>query len=613
MSGFEVAGVVLGSIPIVISALEFYMRGIGTMGRWRRFALELESLVLKLGTEEAKLQNVYEKLLRDIVPDSHIEPMLMDPFGPLWKEPATVALIRRRLWRHLKLFEDNVRRMNDAMEEMKQKLNIGSDGKVRALVFDLALPDQEIDALVKVPWVEVSGMKTQFKRVMFVLQKNEYQDLLKRLREGVSSLEDLLSGNMELEPARCRGSQVTWYRLLRDLSASVYEALRSTVTCACPGFHDFGLRLISQPAIITPNDDENEVVKSQKFQLILSTTSTTLASEANLWATSKIWNLMSLSLSARGDIITGTATATAASTTVRSTGRRSVAFSLPTPEASDTSQIGGNLCEVIGLGVSPMSNLLGKGPSPIGNLCQAIRRSRKQGSGECCGQILDTLTRHPPQAYEVYPLGSPNDNGDWSPVSLGAVLSGEAGSALMYGDRLRLAWIITSSVLQLEGTPWISHLPSHDNIFVTQKGGVLHFQDVFVMKQLPESQFPACDRVIAPPIITNKAATLTALGIILIELIFGRTMNHLRSALSNGAPSVFAEHATTGLSDYEAAMRLMDQINTRVGSNYCNAVKRCMNGDHYQGGVGFGGGSRQDVLIGVLTLLEQDLNAAMGR
>lgn len=130
MSGFEVAGVVLGTIPVVVSALEFYIRGIGTIGRWRRFTLELETLVLKLGTEEAKLQNVYEKLLRVIVPDDQIEPMLMDPFGPLWRGPETVARIRRRLWRHLKLFEDNVRRMNEVMEEMKQKLNIGPDGKV---------------------------------------------------------------------------------------------------------------------------------------------------------------------------------------------------------------------------------------------------------------------------------------------------------------------------------------------------------------------------------------------------------------------------------------------------------------------------------------------------
>ncbi len=59
-------------------------------------------------------------------------------------------------------------------------------------------------------------------------------------------------------------------------------------------------------------------------------------------------------------------------------------------------------------------------------------------------------------------------------------------------------------------------------------------------------------------------------------------------------------------------MGLMDQINTRVGSNYCNAVKRCINSDYYQGGLDFGGGPQKDVLVGVLTLLEQDLKNAMG-
>jgi hypothetical protein len=64
------------------------------------------------------------------VPDDQIEPMLKDALGPLWKEAKVVARIRRRLWRHLNVFEENVRRMNDAMEEMKEKLGIGPDGKV---------------------------------------------------------------------------------------------------------------------------------------------------------------------------------------------------------------------------------------------------------------------------------------------------------------------------------------------------------------------------------------------------------------------------------------------------------------------------------------------------
>ncbi|KAK4442333.1 hypothetical protein QBC34DRAFT_313351 [Podospora aff. communis PSN243] len=578
MSGFEVAGVVLGSIPVVISALEFYIRGLGPIRRWRRFTLELESLVLKLGTEEAKLQNVYEKLLRDIVPDDQIEPMLMGPFGPLWKDPRTVDRIRQRLWRHSKLFEANVRQMNDAMEDMKQKLNIGPDGKVR--------------------WMEASAMKKQFRRVMFILEQDEYQSLLKRLRERVSSLEELLSGNMELEPGRCRRSQATWYRLLRDLSASIYEALRSTMICACPGLHDFVFRLMSQPTVITPHDNELDVVKAQKFYLMLSFASTTLASEANLWATSRLWNLMSLSLSNVSDT---TMTTTTSTTTASSApGRRGIRFALPTPESSDTSQLGINM----GQGMDFQEK-----PQLINNLCQAMRRSRKQGISECCGRITDGSTPARPRVFEVYPLGCPNDNGNWSPVSLTSILEEDAAS-LSYSDRIWLAWIITSSVLQLEGTPWLSRIPSRDTIFLSKQNGRLCVQDVFVMKRLPEA--PPLAKQPAMLIETDRSAALKALGIILVEIICGQPIDRLRSTLNNTPASIFTRPRAPGmpLSDFETAMGFMDRISTSVGVNYCSAIKRCINCDIYQGR--WGSGDDKEVLFGVLNLLEQDLKAALG-
>jgi hypothetical protein len=37
ISGFEIAGLVLGGIPIVMSALEHYMKGLGTLQNSRRY------------------------------------------------------------------------------------------------------------------------------------------------------------------------------------------------------------------------------------------------------------------------------------------------------------------------------------------------------------------------------------------------------------------------------------------------------------------------------------------------------------------------------------------------------------------------------------------------
>ena len=132
MSGFEVVGVVLGSLPLVISALEHYRDGLRAMQRWRKYERELQSLVRNLETERAKLQNVCEKLLVGLVPPSRIEAMVNDPTGPLWLETETQKKIRARLWRSWPVFQDRTRSMQLAIEELMGKLKrpAGSDVKV---------------------------------------------------------------------------------------------------------------------------------------------------------------------------------------------------------------------------------------------------------------------------------------------------------------------------------------------------------------------------------------------------------------------------------------------------------------------------------------------------
>ncbi len=133
MSGFEIAGVVLGSLPIVVSALQLYIKGASMMQKWRLYARELRSLIRTLETEHGKLENVCAKLLMGIVPETQIETMIKDPLGQAWQNRDITAKIRLRLWRSFKIFEDNLRDMNEAMGELKSKLGLGPDGKVCAM------------------------------------------------------------------------------------------------------------------------------------------------------------------------------------------------------------------------------------------------------------------------------------------------------------------------------------------------------------------------------------------------------------------------------------------------------------------------------------------------
>lgn len=124
MSGIEVVGVVLGSIPLIISALEHYHDGVWTIQRWRRYKRERQSLVRSLNTERVKMHNICEKLLVGLVSLSQVQAMIQSPFGPLWQEEAVKRKVRARLGGSIDVFESNVEEMEDAMLEMMQRLGL---------------------------------------------------------------------------------------------------------------------------------------------------------------------------------------------------------------------------------------------------------------------------------------------------------------------------------------------------------------------------------------------------------------------------------------------------------------------------------------------------------
>ena len=129
MSGFEVAGVVLGTLPLVIQAIEAY---IGFIRDWGKVASELKSINRQLTTERCKLYNICDQLLSDIVPQKDVEPMLEDPFGPLWQAEETKKRLRRRLRGSYHSFEATVIEIYGALQTVQQRLRVDvtRDGQV---------------------------------------------------------------------------------------------------------------------------------------------------------------------------------------------------------------------------------------------------------------------------------------------------------------------------------------------------------------------------------------------------------------------------------------------------------------------------------------------------
>ncbi|KAJ4129020.1 hypothetical protein NW768_007549 [Fusarium equiseti] len=229
MSGFEIAGIVLGAIPLLISALEHYADGLSTLQRWRKHKREINSLIRNLETERIKLENVCEKLLLNLVPHSQIEDLISNPMGDRWTDKEIQEKIQFRLGKGFNVFESTVIDLRTNIDEMAERIASQSE-----------------------------GITVGIKRVVFALSRTQYTDLLNHIRESVSNLENLTDRNMELEPARRVRSRERLFTLLRAMSDSLYRALKSSLHCRCE--HDIGLHLENRISKFAPTHDEDKLI-----------------------------------------------------------------------------------------------------------------------------------------------------------------------------------------------------------------------------------------------------------------------------------------------------------------------------------------------------------------
>jgi hypothetical protein len=130
MSGLEIAGVVLGSLPLVISALEHYAEGIHTAKRYWRYKTELRSLILQIDTERGIFINTLEQLLGGLVGIEHMTDFLANPGGKVWQNVD--VQLKSRLRSAYEVYFGNVSGMARALKRIREKLALDPDtGKVR--------------------------------------------------------------------------------------------------------------------------------------------------------------------------------------------------------------------------------------------------------------------------------------------------------------------------------------------------------------------------------------------------------------------------------------------------------------------------------------------------
>ncbi|KAI0413522.1 hypothetical protein F5X98DRAFT_351702 [Xylaria grammica] len=581
MAGIEIAGLILGAIPLVISGLEHYSDGISTLGRYRRYKAELKILVNVLATEEARLLNICEKLLVGVVPPWKIEGMIKHPLDDLWKDDEIQQKIRFRLWRSYAVFEKTAKDVHDAIREMETRVGLQPDGKIM--------------------WLQGNRLLRELNRAKFSLMKSSYDDLIARITDGIGRLETLTSQNVELEPQRTIRSQYRFLTLLTETVQSLYRALQKSL--ACHPAHDVNLELAARTSKFTPDDEDETITKSSLFRIAILTYSSSGPDSQDL---QKAQSWCEVVIKERGcSIALAPSTEPFDSRTRSRKGKKTVRFSnsppIILPENINTPGViqGQSTSTTLVQEMSHLS-LVPTKLNAVLDLCEALRKSSKQPSQECCGYIMDIhSSKH--REYGLYPCMEEIEHEVESTLSLRKVIDGppEGLPPLTYSDRLYLAAVISSSVLQLHKTPWLPEKLTSDDIFFPRREDGHLYRHPYVFRRVPEPNPPAAVSTTVKLDHLPYNPTVLSLGILLVELILGKSLRAAASAYTS-VPDI--------LTNYAAAQQLQSEVDQYGGPNYGSAVRRCLNFSSYRQPLSLGDeGFRHEVYAGVVAPLEETL------
>ncbi|CAJ0555332.1 Ff.00g053970.m01.CDS01 [Fusarium sp. VM40] len=250
MSGFELAGVILGAFPIAISTLNAGFEQYGTVARKLKLFYAFKSEHKKYRDELKFNQlmfnaNLRRLLLPLVVSDDKIEVLLADPGGPEWSQRELDNHLQRRLKHSYTLFLDYMINIKEIIVDLNRQLTIvGEAAKDKANHATLSLKERVLATLSK------ENREFLLYKAGFTNAEPARKRLLDDMRDCIEKLERLLSSNDE--EARLTEQKKTSHQKLSDTAAicnfwkyavRLLRALASSSSCNCRPTHSAELLL----------------------------------------------------------------------------------------------------------------------------------------------------------------------------------------------------------------------------------------------------------------------------------------------------------------------------------------------------------------------------------
>ncbi|KAM7204850.1 hypothetical protein V8F33_001439 [Rhypophila sp. PSN 637] len=599
MSGFEIAGVVLGAFPIALHLLDDYREMAKRAGLWYRIRLEYTKCRNDVDFQRVALSSHLRQLILPLlVDDDKANRLLSEPGGESWKDPAIDGLLRDRLGHTYDLYLGYIKGMDDIMVELNKELSMDSTavqerlstGKATAAATSLRNAAKKVDF--------------QLYRIRFSNGEAKRKEMVGKLQEYNEKLERLLSTS-DRDAQLNKQRAAVQYKTSIDAAlcnfwrqaTKVFQALATAWNCTC-----------GQDRHITKLLIQHRTDMKSEFDVLFS------AKEPSGWRVqhSRICgeNVVTVAQStAQNPATPASNTNAAAALPLRQPGHRktpanNLKSSMRTKSAAISTIPGqrtvvSSSVTISTVQVDKISPIPYRGPSPVSltldippilSLCLLVKQPAHQptsaGNPSCYGYLTATDGDDPshscvqaPQKFYLHTVWE-QQMSSLTILTLDQIIT----TGVSRKQRYLLALTLASSFLQLLDTPWLPVSWKRSDIVF-----LLHNQQTDLSQQLqpylkrdisllPLSHTPSTNLLSlgsgsgGKTTIIDLNRSLDKLGILLLELCFGQLLEtqYNKMRLTPGA----GEERT--IFDLYVARSWLYEVEDEAGREYFEAVAWCL-------------------------------------
>ncbi|TVY53885.1 hypothetical protein LCER1_G004426 [Lachnellula cervina] len=251
MSGIEVAGLVLGAFPLMISALEHFRETAEVLEGWWKIKCEYRKCMRNLKYHKLAFEENLEELLLPLVADEDkLQLLLKEPGGPAWKDQELEDTLRERMPKTYSSYSDTIEMMLETVEELDDALGMNKayfQERVMGEYMVEKTPSGTRAVIAHVTSVGMQNMEFQAQRIKLAFNKPVRQKLFEdfgshnqRLRDILGS-SDRLAGLRQARVSRSSVNAGLWK--FWNHGNTLFNLLTEAWSCKCQPFHHANLLL----------------------------------------------------------------------------------------------------------------------------------------------------------------------------------------------------------------------------------------------------------------------------------------------------------------------------------------------------------------------------------